>query len=96
MKNSGRSCDATSARRSRALVAIAALGLIWLAAPGDAQAYLDPVTGNGIIQIILATLLGGLFALKMYWRRLKAFFTGRPLEDDAERPRDSTPTDPKS
>ena len=38
--------------------------------------------------LIVATLLGGLFALKMYWRRLKAFFPGRPVEE-VEKHRDA-------
>ena len=38
---------------------------------GDAHAYLDPGTGSYIFQMLIASVVGGLFALKMYWRKLK-------------------------
>ena len=40
-----------------------------------ALAYIDPSTGSYIIQIILAGVLGALFAIKTYWGRIKLFFT---------------------
>ena len=41
----------------------------------NAFAYLDPGSGSYIIQILIGTLLGGFFAIKVYWRRLKAYFS---------------------
>lgn len=38
-------------------------------------AYIDPGTGSLIIQVLVASLLGGLFTLKIYWKRVKAFFS---------------------
>jgi len=49
--------------------------------------YIGAGTGSLIIQIVIAALLGGLFALKIYWRRIKAFFT-RSKED---KERDAVP-----
>ena len=37
-------------------------------------AYLDPGTGSLIIQVVIASVLGGLFTVKVYWGRIKAFF----------------------
>jgi hypothetical protein len=40
-----------------------------------AHAYIDPGTGSYIIQIIIGGLLGVMFALKVYWKKLKAYFS---------------------
>ena len=37
-------------------------------------AYLDPGTGSFILQLIAGIFFGGLFALKLYWNKIKAFF----------------------
>jgi hypothetical protein len=44
--------------------------------PSFAHAYLDPGTGSYIFQLIMAGIVGLLFALKIYWKRIKSFFTG--------------------
>lgn len=36
--------------------------------------YLDPGTSNFFMQLIIAALLGGLFAIKLCWNKIKAFF----------------------
>jgi hypothetical protein len=41
----------------------------------NAYAYLDPGTGSYLLQLLLAGLLGGLLAVKMFWRNLKTFFS---------------------
>ncbi len=46
--------------------------MLLLAAP-VAHAYIDPGTGSYILQIALAFFLGALFALKMFWKNVKAF-----------------------
>jgi hypothetical protein len=43
---------------------------------GQAHAYIDPATGSYILQIVIAGVLAGLFALKRYWARAKLFFSG--------------------
>jgi len=50
------------------------LGLVCLVFIEEAYAYLDPGTGSYILQLIIAGLLGGLFALKMFWSKVKNFF----------------------
>ena len=40
--------------------------------------YLDPGSGSLLIQLLAAGLLGGVgILLKVFWGRLKAFFTGQ-------------------
>ena len=39
-----------------------------------APGYLDPGTGSYVLQIILAALLGGLVAIKIFWARIRSFF----------------------
>ena len=59
--------------------------------PRNAYAYLDPATGNYILQIVLAVLVGGLFAVKHYYGKIGDFFANlfskgkAGSEDDGER-----------
>jgi hypothetical protein len=39
--------------------------------------YLDPGSGSFLLQILLAALLGGALAIKIYWKKIKALFTGK-------------------
>lgn len=39
--------------------------------------YLDPGSGSMLIQILLAALLGAGVAIRIFWRNIKAFFTGK-------------------
>lgn len=41
----------------------------------NAFAYLDPGTGSYIFQVLVATLIGGLFIIKMFWQKIKKFFS---------------------
>ena len=41
----------------------------------DAYAYLDPGSGSYILQMIVAGLLGASLAIKIYWRRIRAYFS---------------------
>ena len=56
-----------------------------------AYAYLDPGTGSIILQGIIGAVVGGLIALKLYWARLKNFFSvgrSRGPSDTKDRPSD--------
>jgi hypothetical protein len=46
--------------------------------------YLDPGSGSFILQILLAALLGGAYALKVYWRRILSFFRKSNPEQELE------------
>jgi len=37
-------------------------------------AYLDPGSGSFILQLLLAALVGGLFIIKTYWKKITDFF----------------------
>jgi len=54
--------------------ALLLLTLLPLALPSVAQAYLDPGTGSYVVQLLIGGLLGGLFALGVFWRRVLTFF----------------------
>ena len=55
---------------------------------GGKMAYLDPGSGSFLIQILIALFLGGAFAIRAFWGRIKSFFArllGREVleeEDD--------------
>ncbi len=68
----------------RAAVMLSAIAVLLL--PGVAAAYIDPGTGSYILQMVLGGLLGGLFAIKVYWKKITAFFRKKSLEKkvDAE------------
>jgi hypothetical protein len=48
------------------------------------HAYLDPGSGSFLLQLLLAALLGGLFVLRSYWGRIKAFITKRESKEENE------------
>ena len=50
-------------------------GLLVLISAHDAFAYIDPGTGSFILQLIIAVLLGAAFAVKTFWKNIKAFFS---------------------
>ena len=63
-----------------ALLAAAA----WGCSAGLAQAYLDPGTGSFFLQMFIAAIAGGFFTIKMYWAKVKAFFSHKTAgESDA-------------
>jgi len=38
----------------------------------NAYAYIDPGTGSFMLQILIATLFGSAFAVKLFWKRIRA------------------------
>jgi hypothetical protein len=54
--------------------------------------YLDPGSGSFLIQLLIAALLGGAFAIKIYWKKIKLLFSGKKAEEST--PTDSEVTDP--
>jgi hypothetical protein len=43
--------------------------------------YLDPGVGSLIIQVILGVLLGAGVAIRVFWKQIKNFFTGKKDAD---------------
>ena len=56
-----------------AFLAIVSAALL-LAFSREAGAYVDPATGNYLLQILIAGLVGAAFAVKMFWRSITGFF----------------------
>ena len=44
-------------------------------------AYIDPGSGSIILQVVLASCIGG---LAMFWSKIKALFGGKKPADDAK------------
>lgn len=65
--------------QNRLLLSITSVLAICLIIPATAHAYIDLGSGSYMLQIVIATALGGLFALKRYWRgivsRIRGFFS---------------------
>ena len=65
----------------RRILGITVFGLLSPLFPGVAFAYLDPGTGSYMFQLLIATVIGALFALKVYWGKvalfLKKIFAGK-------------------
>jgi hypothetical protein len=52
----------------------AALVLLLLAASvRPVEAYVDPGSASYVFQLLVGTALGAIFALRMYWERVKTF-----------------------
>ncbi len=49
--------------------------VLCLVFPSSAYAYLDPGTGSYIFQLVLAGIVGLGFVIKVYWKRIRAFFS---------------------
>ena len=61
-------------RRNRPVVPV--LVLVLLISPIMIQlayGYLDPGTGSYVLQLLIGGLLGGLFAVGLFWRKVFAF-----------------------
>ena len=43
-------------------------------------AYLDPASTTYLIQIVAGVVIGGGIAIKIYWRKIKLFFTGKKVK----------------
>ncbi|MEE9190503.1 MAG: hypothetical protein V3U16_07005 [Candidatus Neomarinimicrobiota bacterium] len=48
--------------------------LVSLSQPEILCGYIDPGTGSYFLQMILAVIFGGLFAIKIYFKKIRAFF----------------------
>ncbi len=63
--------------------------IITLLAPlARPHAYLDPGSGSILIQLLAAAALGAAFAARIYWKKIKAFFSGK--KNPEEKPVEET------
>jgi hypothetical protein len=42
----------------------------------NSEAYIDPGSGSYVLQLIVASFFAIVFTLKVFWRNIKAFFSG--------------------
>ena len=63
-------------RRAEAPWILCFATVLWAFAlsPVPCWAYLDPGTGSYVLQILIAAFVGGLFALKGFWSKIKNKF----------------------
>lgn len=59
--------------------------------PQTSSAYLDPGTGSIILQAVIGVAVGGLFAVGLFWSRVKTFF--RNLFSRGEKEKDERDQD---
>jgi hypothetical protein len=61
---------------TRRIATISLVGAAFLAvSPIPLFAYIDPGTGSYLLQILLAGVFASLLALRIFWRKVKVFFT---------------------
>lgn len=56
-----------------------------------AHAYLDPGSGSFILQILIASIVGALFLLKQYWRRIWGAFKREQSQNTHSNDAESNP-----
>ena len=66
-------------------LSIILIAFIAIVSSKEAFAYLDPGSGSYMIQILIGLFLGGFFTLKLYWRRLRAFFSKDKQSEETEK-----------
>ena len=59
---------------------VLAVGLLLISAP--AHAYIDPGTGSFLIQGIIAAVVGVGVVIRLFWHKIKAAVTGKPIDHD--------------
>ncbi len=61
------------------------MGAFLLILAQDAYAYLDMGTGSYIFQMLVAVFIGGFYAIKVYWAKIRTFFSkDKEVQDDSE------------
>jgi len=60
------------------------MATIVLLMPVPALAYLDPTTGSMVISAIVGLFASLVLAIKTYWYRIKAFFSGKSVKSKSD------------
>jgi hypothetical protein len=50
--------------------------------PASAMAYLDPVSGSIVWQMAVGGVLAAGAAIRLYWNKIRSFFSKRDVSDD--------------
>ncbi len=74
------------------LIFIALLGVFLVGAlQREALAYLDPGSGSYILMMLISGAVGGAYAIKLYWKKLVGFFSGKSKQSPDADAEDDTP-----
>lgn len=60
--------------------------LVFLGAASPAYSYIDLGTGSYVLQIVIASVLGSLYMVKLYWKRIVGIFSKgeKPEQENQE------------
>jgi nitrate/nitrite transporter NarK len=64
---------------NRIHMALLAVPALLLLSTQNAYAYLDPGTGSMILQGLIGGIAGGMFAIRLYWGKIKSRFGRAPV-----------------
>lgn len=59
----------------RALIVTSIFAVICLMPLRHVHAYVDPGSGSYLLQLLVATLFGALFAVRVFWARIKGLLS---------------------
>ena len=65
--------------------AIWAVSFLILAAAPAVHAYIDAGTGSYMLQLLIAGLFAGGFAVKIYWKKIIGLFGSKRSDDEEDR-----------
>jgi hypothetical protein len=54
---------------------------LWFSSAGMAYAYLDPGLGSILVQMLIGGIAGVIMVLKLYWAKVKGFFSSNGVAD---------------
>jgi membrane protease YdiL (CAAX protease family) len=60
---------------------VVACVVLLLVLPVPAKAYLDPSSGSMLLQIAVGGFLAVVVTARMYWRKVRSFFTRKPTPE---------------
>jgi hypothetical protein len=58
--------------------------LLYFLLRSNAHAYIDPGSGSYFLQAVVAILAGLSLTIKVYWRRIKEFFSRKRSQSDRD------------
>jgi hypothetical protein len=64
---------------NRIRMALLTVPALLLLSTQNAYAYLDPGTGSMILQGLIGGIAGGMFAIRIYWGKIKSRFGRAPV-----------------
>ena len=82
--------------RDLKITTILTLSFLYIILSTDSShAYIDPGSGSMLLQVLIASILGMLTVIKIYWARLKTFFSRKSDTNSSEETKNNHPDWPK-